>query len=66
MIEDDCRQSIIRSAMKFLNTNKECFVAQWIVSNPDKNIADYCLVQQNMLDGGWKFYIEERRKLYGD
>lgn len=43
----DVREDYIKKASEFLALNKECYLAQWILQNPDKNIANYWLVQHN-------------------
>jgi hypothetical protein len=36
---------IVLLAQRTLAQNKECFAAQWILQNQDKNISDYELVE---------------------
>jgi hypothetical protein len=61
---EDVRQEIVTTAMEFLALNKECYIAQWVVQNPEENIKDYSLVQENMEGGGFRFYLEKKEKLY--
>lgn len=36
-------QKAIDYAKSYIDTNQECFVAQWVLQNQDKNIDDYTL-----------------------
>lgn len=38
---------IVEQARKTIEQNKECFVAQWILQNPDEKIEDYVLAYQD-------------------
>lgn len=44
-------ESLRKQAAKTLYDNQECYVAQWILHNPDKNPADYYLEFECRLDG---------------
>ncbi len=39
-------QTAIEYARNTINTNEECFVAQWVLQNQDKNIDDYVMCYQ--------------------
>lgn len=55
------REQIVHLAIKTLAQNKECYIAQWIIQNPDKRIEDYTLCEQNDWAGGVRrFWIEEK------
>lgn len=58
-------QEYTRLAVEQLTKNQECYVAQWILQNPDKNIEEYNLVHQTTPEG-IHFYIKKRGVLYGD
>ena len=53
---------IVQQAVKSLAQNQECYVAQWILQNPDANISDYVLCHQNSwLDSvPSKFWMEKK------
>ena len=36
-------QNIVDKANLVLDVNKECYVAMWILQNPNENISDYSL-----------------------
>lgn len=39
-------QTDIKYAREIINTNEECFVAQWVLQNQDKKIDDYTMCYQ--------------------
>ncbi len=43
-------QTAIEYARNTINTNEECFVAQWVLQNQDKNIDDYVMCYQHSGD----------------
>lgn len=56
-------------ATKLISDNQETYVAQWILSNPDKNIDDYTLCHQNLFEGEnyiTKFWVEKKGTLMGE
>lgn len=42
---------ILEKAHQVIDNNRETFVAQWVIQNPDKNISDYELVYKTNWDG---------------
>ena len=48
-------------ASKVLSDNKECFVAQWVMQNQDKNIDDYVLCYSYRGEA-MKFWMEEKNE----
>lgn len=46
-------------ASKVLNDNKECFVAQWVLQNQDKNMDDYTMCYQYNADA-IKLWMEKK------
>lgn len=52
-------QQAIRYATNIIEANKECFVAQWVMQNTDKNIDDYVLCYQYAGDV-IKFWMGEK------
>lgn len=36
-------QQAVQYATNIIEANKECFIAQWVMQNQDKNIEDYVL-----------------------
>lgn len=54
-------QTAQKYAMSLIEVNKECFVAQWVMQNQDKNIDDYVLCYQYSGDV-IKFWMQEKDK----
>lgn len=52
-------QTAQKYAMSLIENNKECFVAQWVMQNQDKNIDDYVLCYQYAGDV-IKFWMGEK------
>ena len=48
-------------ASQVLSDNKECFVAQWVLQNQDKNVDDYVMCYQYNGDV-IKFWIGEKNE----
>lgn len=48
-------EDLTRAASETIARNCDCFVAQWILQNPDANIRDYTLVIQP----SWDNYSEK-------
>lgn len=44
---DHTRKELLDMAIKSLAMNQECYVAQWVIQNQDKNINDYTIVIQD-------------------
>jgi len=42
---------LVHAALMTLNKNRECYVAQWILQNPNANIGDYTLVRSEVWEG---------------
>lgn len=52
-----------REFMRQQTLSQECLAAQWILQNPDKNIADYTFVFRRTYDKGcFEFSIEAKEK----
>lgn len=62
----DCSASIRSLAREFMRQealSQECLAAQWILQNPDKNIADYTLVFKRTYENScFEFSIEARER----
>lgn len=43
--------AIFREACYTLARNQECYIAQWILQNPNVNIDDYAIVNRPTEDG---------------
>lgn len=57
----DKLDNLHRLAIKTLSDNQNCYVAQWILQNPDKNISDYTLVQRRgSIEDFMQFSIERK------
>lgn len=52
------KEQILKKAIETLNKNQECYIAQWIKQNPDKNISDYTLCHQTV-DGVFKVWLKK-------
>ena len=53
---------VFEANMTIMN-NQECFIAQWILQNPDENIKDWVLYHQPDWLGGEnyvKFWMERK------
>lgn len=53
---------VLEANMTILN-NQECFVAQWILQNPDESISDWTMCHQPNYwkgSGGMKFWMERK------
>lgn len=53
---------LAKLAIKTINENKECFVAQWILQNQDKKIEDYKMCIQDYFEGNtynYNFWMEK-------
>ena len=46
-------------ALSIINANEECFIAQWVMQNQDKNIEDYVLCYSYRGEA-MKFWMEEK------
>ena len=46
-------------ALSIINANEECFIAQWVMQNQDKNIDDYVLCYSYRGEA-MKFWLEEK------
>lgn len=56
-------ESLIQRAVKTIDINKECFIAQWIIQNPDENINDWCLCYLSAHGNeGVKVWMERKRE----
>lgn len=56
-------QSISERARLQLDVNRECFIAQWILQNTDKNIDDYVLCYcPDFVEGSsvYKMWMEKK------
>ena len=54
---------LVELAITALAKNNECYVAQWLLQNPDKKIDDYTLHTTDWFDyEAWHFTFELRRK----
>lgn len=53
-------QKAIKYAREIINTNEECFVAQWVLQNQDKCIDNYTMCYQYCGDV-IKFWMEEKK-----
>ena len=64
-LQDNLRHIKLQTAQKYamslIENNKECFVAQWVMQNTDKNIDDYVLCYQYAGDV-IKFWMQEKDK----
>ena len=49
-LADYSLKELLDVATKSLAMNKECYVAQWVIQNKDKNINDYTIVIQDYYD----------------
>lgn len=64
---EDIRKAAVQKAIETLHKNQDCFVAQWVLQNQDKNIDDYELVttQPNYRifsdEIEYSFYMREKR-----
>jgi len=47
-------------ALSVIDTNRECFMAQWVLQNQDKKIDDYTMCYQYCGDV-IKFWMEEKK-----
>lgn len=60
-------QSVANQAKDCIDKNKECFIAQWILQNPNKNVDDYVLCYLNSFtDEGQaivKVWLEKKREV---
>lgn len=54
---------LLELSMKTIQINIDCFVAQWILQNPDANIEDYSMCYGIDEETGWtKFYMKKLDK----
>lgn len=61
---DEIRKSLIEQAQRTLLNNQECYVAQWILHNPDKNPQDYRLQFEWAQHGnGYNVYMVKREDM---
>lgn len=53
---------IVFKANMTITNNHECFIAQWILQNPDENIKDWILCHQPDWSGGgyMKFWMDRK------
>lgn len=57
------KADIVQQAVKSLAQNQECYVAQWVLQNPNENIKDWILCHQPDWLGGEnyvKFWMERK------
>jgi len=52
-------QQAIQYATNIIEANKECFIAQWVMQNQDKNIDDYVLCYSYRGEA-IKFWLERK------
>ena len=55
---------VFKANMTIMN-NQECYIAQWVLQNPDENISDWMLCHQpDWLggDGYMKFWMERKEE----
>lgn len=55
--------TLVEKAQYTLMQNRECFVAQFIIQNPNENIKDYVMIYQPdwSNNGVFKFWMEKNR-----
>ena len=62
-IQDNLRNTKMQQAVQYatniIEANKECFVAQWVMQNQDKNIEDYVLCYSYRGEA-MKFWLERK------
>lgn len=62
-LQDNLRHIKLQTAQQYalaiIEANRECFVAQWVMQNQDKNIDDYILCYQYAGDV-IKFWMGEK------
>lgn len=56
----DERDRLVEKAKRTLFNNQECYVAQWILQNPDANMSDYELHFRWNDANGYNVYMEKR------
>lgn len=56
---EDMRDNYIKYCSNFIDVNKECYVAQWVLQNPDKNIEDYVLCHQTSVNNS-RMWMEKK------
>lgn len=63
-LQDPQYAELVKQAAQTLHNNQECYVAQWILHNQDKNPNDYMLVNEWREDGfGYNFYMVRRENV---
>ena len=61
---EERQNSLIAQASKTLNQNQECYVAQWILHNQDKNFNDYELSFRWRQDGfGYNVFMVKKGEI---
>ena len=62
-LQDNLRSTKMQTSIDYarntINTNEECFVAQWVMQNADKNIDDYVMCYSYRGDA-MKFWLEKK------
>lgn len=54
---------LLELAMKTIQINIDCFIAQWILQNPDVSIEDYSMCYGIDAETGWtEFYMKKLDK----
>lgn len=54
-------EGLARLSNNTLAKNTECFIARWILQNPDKLIEDYTFCVQNFWGEGYAEYSMRRK-----
>ncbi len=58
---EEKREKMIAEASRVLNQNHECYVAQWILQNPEVDFNDYQLEFVWRQDGfGYNVYMKKK------
>jgi hypothetical protein len=55
--------NIVQQAIETISQNQECFIAQWILNNPDENVEDWVMCYQpdySSALGGVRFWMERK------
>jgi hypothetical protein len=54
-------KEITDMSIKVLDMNKDCFLAQYFIKNPDVNPKDVVMYSKQNADGSQSFWIEYKR-----